>query len=227
LKVIPPPPKPGDARDNQDRAIFRATRSFKDSDRWKLAHADHRYGWQDLFNDFRCATNMDIDVTKHPQLKALLDRVGGETGAAGGYLKEQFKRKRPFLIDAGDICIARDEDLINSWDYPSGHATLSWATGLVLAELLPSRATAIMARARAYGESRVICGVHTASAVDAGRTLGAAVVAALHKVPDFNASIDAAKKELAQVPGPAANGATCAVEAKILAVVPYQGAGKN
>jgi acid phosphatase (class A) len=32
--------------------------------------------------------------------------------------------------------------------------------GLILAELAPERATPILNRGRAYGESRVVCGVH-------------------------------------------------------------------
>lgn len=221
MKVIPPAPTAGDARDTLDRSIFRATRSLKDSERWKLARSDNRYGLQDLMNDFHCATAVDLDMAKHPQLKAVLDIVYRENGSASGYLKEQYKRKRPFLIDAGEICIARDEDLVGSWDYPSGHATLSWATGLVLAELFPSHASAIMARARAYGESRIICGVHNASAVEAGRTLGAAVFAALQATPGFQKALNGAKKELAQVPGSAFNTTTCATETKILALSPY------
>jgi len=226
LKVIPPAPTAGDARDTLDRSIFRATRSLKDSERWKLAHRDNRYGLQDLMNDFHCATAVDLDIAKHPQLKALLDMVNSEN-AASGYLKDHYKRKRPFLVDAGEICIERDEDLVGSWDYPSGHATLSWAVALILSELFPSHATAIMARARAYGESRIICGVHNASAVEAGRTLGAAIFAALQATPAFQKGLDGAKKELALVPGSAFNTATCAAETKVLSISPYQYPGKR
>ena len=49
---------------------------------------------------------------------------------------------------------------------------------MILAELEPDRASDILVRARAYGESRVVCGVHNASAVEGGRIIAAAMVAA-------------------------------------------------
>src|SRR6201999_527360 len=90
-----------------------------------------------------------------------------------------------------------DESLVNSFDYPSGHTTLSWTLGLILSELDPDHSTAIMTRARSYGESRVVCGVHNASAIEGGRTTGATVYAALHASAEFRADMAAAKAEIA------------------------------
>jgi acid phosphatase (class A) len=79
----------------------------------------------------------------------------------------------------------------------SGHATISWAWGLILAELAPDRATEILMRARSIGESRVVCGVHYPSDVEEGRTNGAALVAALHSSPEFRADMEKARAEVA------------------------------
>ena len=40
-----------------------------------------------------------------------------------------------------------------------------WTVGLIMAEVAPDRATEILARARAFGEGRLVCGVHTLSAL--------------------------------------------------------------
>ena len=48
--------------------------------------------------------------------------------------------------------------------------------------------TQILVRARAYGESRIVCGVHNLSAVEAGRTNASALVAALHGSPQFRSN---------------------------------------
>jgi acid phosphatase (class A) len=70
---------------------------------------------------------------------------------------------------------------------------------LILSEIAPERADPILARGRAYGESRIICNVHWYSDVVAGRFMGAAVVARLHADPAFEAELKAAKAEVAAV----------------------------
>jgi membrane-associated phospholipid phosphatase len=49
--------------------------------------------------------------------------------------------------------------------------------GLILAELVPEAASDVLARARAFGQSRIVCGVHNASAVEAGWMTATAVFA--------------------------------------------------
>ncbi len=44
--------------------------------------------------------------------------------------------------------------------YPSGHATSAYATAILLAAMVPEKATAIFERADRYAENRVIAGVH-------------------------------------------------------------------
>jgi acid phosphatase (class A) len=67
---------------------------------------------------------------------------------------------------------------------------------LVLAEIQPARATELLARGLAFGQSRVICDAHWQSDVDAGRIMGAATVAVLHGNPAFMADLAAAKREV-------------------------------
>jgi acid phosphatase (class A) len=67
----------------------------------------------------------------------------------------------------------------------------------VLAELRPDHADAILERGREYGHSRVMCGAHSVSAVEAGRQAAAAIVAVLHGSPRFRADLEAARRELA------------------------------
>ena len=62
--------------------------------------------------------------------------------------------------------------------------------------MAPDRADAVLARGLAYGESRVICGVHYPSDVEAGRIVGAAMVAALKADPAFQADFAVAAREL-------------------------------
>jgi acid phosphatase (class A) len=94
---------------------------------------------------------------------------------------------------------------------------------LILAELAPDRATQILARGRAFGESRLVCGVHSLSAVEAGWMAGASAVAALHASPEFRADLEAARKELpqARAAAPAADAGACRAEAAAVASTAY------
>ena len=65
-------------------------------------------------------------------------------------------------------------------------------------ELVPSRADAILQRGRDYGASRVICGYHFPSDIEAGRMLAAGVIARMHADPAFRRDLDAARRELAR-----------------------------
>jgi acid phosphatase (class A) len=67
---------------------------------------------------------------------------------------------------------------------------------LILAELRPEHASAILVRGREFGDSRAICGVHYMSDVEAGRLYAAAVVARLHADPQFQADLAASRVEL-------------------------------
>ncbi|WP_230772482.1 phosphatase PAP2 family protein [Sphingomonas sp. Leaf4] len=82
------------------------------------------------------------------------------------------------------------------FDYPSGHTSWGTSVALVLAELRPDRADAILERGREYGNSRVICGAHSVSAVEAGRQAAAAIVAVLHGSSQFRGDLEAARREL-------------------------------
>jgi acid phosphatase (class A) len=67
----------------------------------------------------------------------------------------------------------------NNTSYPSGHATFGMACALLLAAAVPEKRVELFARARQYGESRLILGAHYPSDVAAGQQaaqLGTALV---------------------------------------------------
>jgi acid phosphatase (class A) len=212
--VIPPAPREGESRNDLDWAIFRETRALEGSDRWLLARADNDFTPKALLKDFSCAVGADLTPENAPALASLLGRTTIDAGAAAEGAKQVYKRPRPYLHNPGPICIDGGEGLSRSFDYPSGHSSLGWMAGLVLAELAPDRATPVLQRARAYGESRAVCGVHNMSAVEAGRTNAAGVFAALHGSTEFRAAMDKARTEIvsARASGTKPDAAACARE---------------
>ena len=220
--LLPAAPKAGTARYEADREVFRATRSLEGSPRWAQAQRDVDYATPVLMADFSCAMGVPLDAARLPQLAALVDQTSNAADASTAPAKKANQRQRPFLIDPGATCQSTAQ-LAHSFDYPSGHATRGWAVGLVLTELAPDRATDLLLRSRAFADSRVVCGVHNLSAIEAGAMNGAAVVATLHASEMFQSKLAAARKELADHRLRAASnaGPQCTAERAILTPTPY------
>jgi acid phosphatase (class A) len=196
LKVLPPAPVEGDTRYETDRLVFKQTRSWEGTPRWRMASDDALASPADLLRHFSCSVGVELNPANAPKIMAVASRATRDAGREMDVAKKHFQRKRPFWIDKGDICRPREE-LGNTYDYPSGHTTAGWTWALVLAQVAPDRASPILARGRAIGESRVVCGVHNASAVEGGRYTADAVMALTSQNAEFRADVEAARKELA------------------------------
>jgi acid phosphatase (class A) len=220
-KILPPSPEPGSPRDDADRAVFRDTRALKDTPRWSLAQNDANQAA--ILKDLSCAVGVELTPQNAPVTSSLILRVGRDVSRATDEPKDIYKRPRPYLVQEGPICIPPTDALAKSPDYPSGHNAWGWTVGLILAELAPDRATEILSRARAFGEGRLVCGVHNLSSVEAGRLNGSIVVAALHGNAEFRSDMDRARAEVAAArkAGPKPDPAACAKEAEIVAKSPY------
>jgi acid phosphatase (class A) len=220
-KVLPPAPVPGTTRYEADRTIYLQTRKLEGTPRWEMAKSDdNSFG---IIKSMTCALGAELTPQNAPKTYALFARVGRDASAVTNRPKDIYQRKRPYLIDDGNICIAKSDALAKSPDYPSGHNTWGWTVGLLLAEIAPDRATPIMARARAFGESRLVCGVHNLNSVYMGWANGSMMVAALHGKEAFRKDLDEVRKEVAAVrkTAPAPDAAKCAAEAEIVAQNPY------
>lgn len=203
-RILPLPPTTGSAREAVDQGVFRSTRALEGTPRWAMAQADVPTMPDAMLKGFSCAVGVELSAQNAPKLNMLLSRTAIDMGRQVSAVKDVFKRKRPYLIEPGKICVPPSVLLDASPDYPSGHATWGWSMSLILAELAPDHATPILNRGRAFGESRVVCGVHSPSAVDAGRTNGASLIATLHGQSAFRADLEAAREELAALRAKAA-----------------------
>ena len=225
-KVLPPPPAADTNRAADDRAIFIATRPLLKTTRGALATDDANLIGEPMY---ACAVGAKLDRTNAPALTALMNKVMIDTGKIINPPKDHYNRKRPYLVvpvagsppDGPPICVPKSKALADNGSYPSGHSTLSWTWGLILADLAPDRSTEIMSRARSIGESRVVCGVHYASDVEAGRTTGALLFAALESNPEFRADLEKARAEVAAARKAGAAPASCAVQDEAAAHSPY------
>ena len=197
-RIVPPAPTAGDARFLADMAIFRATRALEGTPRWAMALSDDNVSTNGILSAFSCALGVQTTAETMPRLRALLARANTDTLRPALALKKQYQHKRPFQVEPGKVCLSDRgrAALETDPDYPSGHTTASWEAGLILAEIVPEASSEILLRARAFGESRIVCGVHNASAVEAGRLTATVVFAAQHVSAEFRADVDAAREEL-------------------------------
>jgi len=196
--VIGPPPAPDSPRGKADREIYLETRSLAGSPRWAQAVKDNDLWTGGAVQRYACALGRPIDGKALPATYRLLQRIELDARTVGTPPKDHFNRTRPLIGDDRPVCVKREAWMTTNASYPSGHAMTGWAWGLVLGELAPARASGLMAAGREIGESRVICGVHYQSDVEAGRMLGAAMVSAEHADAAFRTDFNAAKAELAK-----------------------------
>jgi len=200
LALIPPPPEQGSAALAFDEEVSQKALALRDTPRWMLAAEDANLKFQDAAGTFSCALGIPITEQDTPHLYMLLRRTLADAGLSTYTAKNNYQRMRAFMVNEKPICTPEEEEgLRKDGSYPSGHTAIGWAWALILTEIAPDRAEAILARGRAFGESRIVCNVHWHSDVVEGRFMGAAAVARLHADPVFLAELEAAKTEFAAI----------------------------
>lgn len=210
MQVLPAPPKPGSPQDIDDRATFRETRALLGTSLSEMATRDVT---DERLTVFACAIGRKLDAKSSPALTRIFAQMGDQ--GMVGRAKDGFAVKRPYLKDDLPICEPKTAHLAGNGDYPSGHTTSGWSAALILAELMPDRATQILRRGRHYGESRYICGSHSRSAVEAGFMAGSVLVASLHSAAEFRRDMYLARTELVAANGSAPDAARCRIEGGI------------
>lgn len=222
LLQLPPPPQPGSAAQLLDEEIARRSLTLRGTPRWELAIEDADLSFPHAAGMFACALGVAITEADTPHVLQLLARSARDLGASTRDAKRHYQRQRPFLGNGEPICTPEVAARIaREGSYPSGHATTVWGWALVLAELAPGQADALMIRGRAAGESRNVCNAHWHSDVMQGRLLAAGVVARLHADKQFQADMEAARGELAEARSHGLSpGRDCAAEAAALAITP-------
>jgi acid phosphatase (class A) len=200
---LAPPPADGSPVQRTEMSLIETARPAPGSPRWEQAKADNQI---DAFIAFAAPLGRALSPEETVNSRRLLARLTTDVASAYDKAKEEFARLRPFRAngaipvcgigkDAADRAFQMDR-LANSKSYPSGHAAFGWAWALLFAEIAPEQADAILARGREYGDSRVICGFHYPSDVEAGRLVGAAVVARLRADPAFQRDFGVMRAEV-------------------------------
>lgn len=201
LVILPGPPSAESVAFMYDKARYDWGKSIRKTERGEQAFRDARVEGQNLPDAYSEAFGVEISEANTPEIYRLIVGMREDAGdLATREAKRHYNRPRPYAFFEEDTCNPEQQaELSTNGSYPSGHSSLGWATALVLTELNPDRQDEILERGFQMGESRVICGYHFQSDVDAGRITGSGIVARLHADPNFTAQLEKAKKEFAQL----------------------------
>jgi acid phosphatase (class A) len=207
-KLLPPPPLDGSPAQGAELDELRHIQAVRTPERLEQAKWD---GDHEDSSAFAAVLGPQFDLSRLPATRALLAVVENDQSVAASEAKAAFHRHRPWTFEpALKVCErvkpnaqGKPSDPLTS--YPSGHATLGYSVGVVLADLVPTKATAIMSRASEYAYSRLVCEVHFRSDIVAGQALGTGVGVMLLHAPALQPQIEAARQELAAAGIAAAN----------------------
>lgn len=200
-RLLPPPP--ADGSENQRKELAETKRLVRTRTPERFAQAK----WDNEHEDpsaFAATIGPDFNLSKLPETSKLLALVMNDQSMAASGAKEFFHRKFPVAaeVEVGDYhqwsC---DADVKKPADrplrsYPSGHSTMGYSVGIVLAALMPEKSQAILARAADYAYSREVCGDHYHADIEASHALGTALGIMFLNSEALKPQIKAAKAEL-------------------------------
>ena len=188
-RYLPPPPDAATTSREMDELHAIAARSTAD-DR-AVAKRDAENETPTIFND---AAGFDLAST--PRTFKLLSVVGAEEEDDTKDAKAYFHRDRPYAAEPSiKTCTpVKPGKAANS--YPSGHASVGFAMGVVLANLMPEKSQVILARSSEFAEHRLVCGVHFRSDIVAGQEYGTVLALAILQNPAFQADLANVRSEL-------------------------------
>jgi acid phosphatase (class A) len=192
-RLLPAPPAAGSAAEKAELAELHQIQDHRtqgqlDQAQWDDEHEDWRL--------FAPTIGLKFDMAQLPATAKVMSEVMNDQDIASGRAKAFFKRPRPWKLDPtirGCAYKATGNPLTS---YPSGHTVVGFSLGLVLADLMPDHADAILQRAQDYGYNRMVCGLHYRSDTQASQALGTALAIEMLHSPKMQADLAAARAEL-------------------------------
>lgn len=195
---LPPPPDTASAAFRYDISqYYWGKEQRKDSARVAMAMRDAVWSLSTICTEFSVPFGMEITEKGTPAIYNFLKASIAAADQARILPKAHYMRVRPYVY-FGEPTIYPDdeEELRTNGSYPSGHTIRGWTAALVLSEVNPDSANALLARGYEFGQSRVIAGYHWQSDVDAARLVASAAVARMHADERFLELLEKAKNEM-------------------------------
>lgn len=190
MTMIPDPPAADSAITKAEFEELHRIQDTRTPEQVREAQADDEE--EDIFV-YRTVLGPGFNAKALPLTAALSLHVHGDEPVASDVLKKHFQRPRPYQIDSTIHAVCKTTDQHNA--YPSGHTLSGYLLALTLVQIVPEKSEAILERAEEYAHNRLVCGVHTASDLEASRRVAYAMFASMLNDPRFQQDIAAARVE--------------------------------
>ena len=198
---LPPPPDTASMAFKYDISqYYWGKEQRKDSARVAMALRDAVWSLSTICTEFSVPFGMEITEEGTPAIYNYLKVSIATADQARILPKAHYMRVRPYVyFDEPTIYPDDEEELRTNGSYPSGHTIRGWTAALVLSEVNPDSADALLARGYEFGQSRVIAGYHWQSDVVAARLVASAAVARMHADERFLELLKKARKEFVKL----------------------------
>ena len=198
---LPPPPDTASVAFKYDISQYQwGKEQRKDSARVAMALRDAVWSLSTICTEFSVPFGMEITEKGTPAIYNFLKASIAAADQARILPKAHYMRIRPYVFfNEPTIYPDDEEELRTNGSYPSGHTIRGWTAALVLSEVNPDSANALLDRGYEFGQSRVIAGYHWQSDVDAARLVASAAVARMHSDKRFIELLEKAKKEFREL----------------------------
>jgi len=190
LTLIPAPPAEDSPTTKAEFAELHRIQDARTAEQVKAAQADDAE--EDIFI-YRTVLGHGFNAESLPLTAALSAHVHGDEPVASNGLKEHYGRPRPYQVDTTLHPVCKVTTQHNA--YPSGHTVSGYLLAFTLAQMVPEKSTEILERADNYAHNRLVCGVHTASDLEASRRIAYAVFGSMLDEPRFQSELGAARAE--------------------------------
>ena len=191
IRALPAPPADGSDKAKAELAELQQIENSRTSADMVHATDDDKTKNASIF---AVAVGPGFDLKALPATAKLFTDIRADEKTAADTAKDVFKRNRPWIVDPALLSCFQEDGPQTS--YPSGHSTMGYTMAPVLADLIPEKRDAIIARADDYAHSRLVCEMHFRSDIDGGRLFGAALAKDMAQSPVFKTEFDAAEAEL-------------------------------
>lgn len=187
--ILPPPPAETSPQEADELAELHRIEESRTAEAEERAKSDDAE--EEVFI-YRTIFGKDFSAERLPAVASFFSRIKNDASLFAKAGKVAWHRRRPVAVDPTLHPIGRG----TSESYPSGHATLGWLDGIILAAMVPEKREEILTRAADYAHNRLICGVHFRSDIEAGQVAATVASRLLMQNVQFQTEFLAARSEL-------------------------------